>query len=173
RSLVGGSGGCGTVSSVGAATIKEGAAALLANARGSASKDGSDEPVADAPGSDMQLHFAVRDTGIGIASDKLGAVFEPFVQADGSTTRKYGGTGLGLTISSHLVGMMEGRIWIESEVGQGSTFHFTVSLGVQEEPHTIVPDEVLKRLRDLPVLVVDDNATSRRVLEEWLWQLNM
>jgi CheY-like chemotaxis protein/HPt (histidine-containing phosphotransfer) domain-containing protein len=119
------------------------------------------------------LHFEVRDTGIGIPSDRLSAVFEPFVQADGSTTRKYGGTGLGLTISSHLVEMMGGRIWVESEVGKGSTFHFTTCLEVQEETHTLVPDEVLEQLHGRSVLVVDDNATSRRVLEEWLCQLRL
>jgi signal transduction histidine kinase len=80
------------------------------------------------------LHFAVADTGIGVPAEKQQVIFEAFTQADSSNTRKYGGTGLGLTISSQLVQMMSGQLWLESELGQGSTFHFTVQLGLQQAP---------------------------------------
>jgi len=116
------------------------------------------------------LRFEVRDTGIGIPPDKLQAIFEPFKQADGSTTRKYGGTGLGLSITTQLVNMMGGRIWVESELGRGSAFHFTVRLGRAQV-------EVKSRrnidLRGLPALIVDDNATNRRILEESLRKWGM
>ena len=122
---------------------------------------------------EVELHFAVSDTGVGVPLEKHRTIFEPFTQADGSTTRKYGGTGLGLTISTRLVEKMGGRIWVESEPGRGSTFHFTARFAL---PATIAEkrDPVdLEALRDLPVLVVDDNATNRRILEEILrgWQM--
>ncbi|MCI0461691.1 MAG: response regulator, partial [Gemmataceae bacterium] len=131
-------------------------------------------PGAHAPGSPLTtlLHFSVRDSGIGIPPDKLRAIFDPFVQADGSTTRKYGGTGLGLAISSHLVELMDGRIWVESEPGQGSTFHFTARLGVRPEAPAVLPTD-LSLLGGLPVLVVDDNTTSRRILVEMLTGLGL
>ncbi|MDH3600641.1 MAG: ATP-binding protein, partial [Candidatus Tectomicrobia bacterium] len=118
------------------------------------------------------LHFAVADTGIGIPPDKQNELFEAFSQVDSSTTRKYGGTGLGLAISSQLVAMMGGRIWVESEVNKGSTFHFTARFGIsttREDRHVVE----LNTLRDLPVLVVDDNATNRRILEEVLTNWHM
>jgi PAS domain S-box-containing protein len=118
------------------------------------------------------LHFAVRDSGIGIRPDKLRAIFEPFTQADGSTTRKYGGTGLGLTISSHLVELMGGTIWVESEVGKGSTFHFTARLGLQPSA-AAPPGPDVAALRGVPVLAVDDNATSRRILADMLAALGL
>jgi signal transduction histidine kinase/DNA-binding response OmpR family regulator/HPt (histidine-containing phosphotransfer) domain-containing protein len=119
----------------------------------------------------VELHFAVRDTGIGIPADKLEGIFEPFVQADSSTTRTHGGTGLGLTISARLVELMHGSLWAESTVGQGSTFHFCVRLGRSREPASAALGP--EGLRNLPVLVVDDNATNRLLLEETLrgWQM--
>jgi signal transduction histidine kinase/CheY-like chemotaxis protein len=112
----------------------------------------------------VTLHFAIKDTGIGVPANKQQQIFKAFSQADGSTTRKYGGTGLGLTICTKLVELMKGRIWMESEVGKGSTFHFTASFGVQEKPSARAAPLQPDQLRDLPVLVVDDNSTNRRVL---------
>jgi PAS domain S-box-containing protein len=121
----------------------------------------------------ITLHFSVRDTGIGIAADKLGTIFEPFVQADGSMTRRYGGTGLGLTVSRRLAGLMGGRIWAESEVGKGSTFHFTARLSLQPLSPSEFLSAVPVNLRGLRVLVADDNATNRRILTEMVahWQM--
>jgi two-component system, sensor histidine kinase and response regulator len=113
-----------------------------------------------------RLHFQVKDTGIGIPKDKLGLIFEAFSQADGSWTRKHGGTGLGLTISSRLVHMMDGEISVQSEIGRGSTFSFTALFGCEEPnlPNACrYPD-----LKDLRVLVVDDNATNGQILAEML-----
>jgi signal transduction histidine kinase/DNA-binding response OmpR family regulator len=112
------------------------------------------------------LHFEVADTGIGIPADKQALIFESFAQADGSTTRKYGGTGLGLSIALQLIRMMNGRIWVESEPGQGSRFHFTARFGEGAAPLETEPPIV--SLQGLRVLVVDDNATNRRILEEVL-----
>jgi PAS domain S-box-containing protein len=114
------------------------------------------------------VRFSVRDTGIGIPRQKQQKIFEAFEQADSSTTRRYGGTGLGLAIASRLVGLMAGRITVESEPGRGSTFRFTVQL---HRP-LLQPDRAGARapagLQGLPVLIVDDNAASRRALQEWL-----
>ncbi len=117
---------------------------------------------------DIQLHFTVSDTGIGIPPEKQAAIFEAFTQADGSMSRTYGGTGLGLTISSRLVGLMHGRIWVESELNKGSRFHFSAQFGLQKAPaRTIVPRDPAT-LRDMRVLVVDDNATNRQILLKML-----
>lgn len=113
------------------------------------------------------LHFSVTDTGIGIPPEKQQVIFEAFTQADSSTTRQFGGTGLGLSISSQLVALMGGRIWVESEVGKGSTFHFTARFGRQTKPATVPWIERVD-VKGLRVLVVDDNATNRRILEEML-----
>jgi two-component system, sensor histidine kinase and response regulator len=122
---------------------------------------------------EIRLRFVVRDTGIGIPMDKQETIFRAFEQEDSSTTRRYGGTGLGLTIASRLANLMHGTITLESEPGRGSTFAFTALFGLQPRP----PDPVANRppvlLHDLPVLIVDDNATNRQILENWLrgWQM--
>jgi two-component system, sensor histidine kinase and response regulator len=122
---------------------------------------------------DVSVHVAVMDTGMGIAPDKQRLIFEPFTQADGSTTRQHGGTGLGLAISSQLVQLMEGRLWVESKVGQGSTFHCTARFGVERGAPADVGCMEAVDVQALPVLVVDDNATNRRILVELLahWQM--
>jgi two-component system sensor histidine kinase/response regulator len=112
----------------------------------------------------IQLHFTVADTGIGIPADKQAAIFEAFTQADGSMTRTYGGTGLGLTISSRLVDMMGGRIWVESQLGRGSQFQFTVRFPLQKVASRIIAPSDPMILHDMRVLIVDDNATNRQIL---------
>ena len=119
----------------------------------------------------VTLHFRVRDTGVGIAPDKQKTIFEAFTQADSSVTRRFGGTGLGLTISARLVGMLGGKIWVESELDRGSCFHFTVELGVatpeREAPETEVesqPDGHESESRNLKILVAEDNPLNQRLL---------
>ncbi len=120
----------------------------------------------------VTLEFRVRDTGIGIPAEKLHKIFEEFEQVDKSTTRQYGGTGLGLTIASRLVGLMGGQLAVESELGRGSTFHFQAAVGLPAEP---VPPRAAERtpLQGVAVLVVDDNATNRRIFERMLTNWGM
>jgi signal transduction histidine kinase/CheY-like chemotaxis protein/streptogramin lyase len=115
---------------------------------------------------EMSLHVSVADTGMGIPRDQQERIFEAFSQADGSTTRKFGGTGLGLAISVQLVNLMDGRIWLESEVGRGSVFHFTARLGRPAQAPEPTHPERPADLRGLRVLIVDDNATNRLILEQ-------
>ena len=119
----------------------------------------------------LDLHFFVSDTGIGIPEDKQQTIFEAFEQVDSSTTRKYGGTGLGLSISAALVKLMGGTMWVESKVKQGSRFHFTALLGLNSELES--HSQPTQSLIDLPVLVVDDNASNRRILHDILTNWHM
>ena len=121
----------------------------------------------------LTLQFSVSDTGIGIPKDKQKVIFEPFAQADMSTTRRYGGTGLGLSISTRLIQMMGGSIWLESEVGVGSTFHFTAQFGAVHNAAARSPLADPTVLENVRVLVVDDNATNRQILERTLayWRM--
>jgi signal transduction histidine kinase/DNA-binding response OmpR family regulator len=114
------------------------------------------------------LHFTVTDTGIGIPPEKQAHIFHAFTQADGSTTRQYGGTGLGLSISQQLVTLMGGRMWVESEAGKGSRFHFTATFGGLNESPKSASADINVDLVGMSILVVDDNATNRRILEETL-----
>jgi len=125
----------------------------------------------DAPTPTLQI--TVADTGIGIPVEKQKSIFDPFTQADTSTTRNYGGTGLGLTISSRLVSMMGGKIWLESEVGRGSQFHFILPFKPGHKTSESEPKLPIDMLRTIKALVVDDNSTNRRILQEMLkgWEL--
>jgi signal transduction histidine kinase/DNA-binding response OmpR family regulator len=154
---------------------------IVVNLVGNAIKFTSEGEVAlgvralETEGENRLLQFTISDTGIGIPLEKQELIFEPFSQADTSTTRKYGGTGLGLTISTRFVGMMGGKIWVESEPGRGTRFHFTARLGVADaqaiKVGTLAPPEML---RGVKVLVVDDNRTNRGILEGMLkrWEMN-
>jgi len=118
----------------------------------------------------LSFHFSVRDTGVGISKEKQALIFDAFTQADNSTTRNYGGTGLGLTICQRIVSMMNGRIWVESEQGQGSTFHFTIVAQKQSAPRS---PSYHGTFQGLPVLIVDDNAACRCILAEMLLNWDM
>jgi PAS domain S-box-containing protein len=134
--------------------------------------DSAAPPAAEGPRS-TTLHFTVVDTGLGIPKEKQSAIFEMFEQVDNSITRRHGGTGLGLAIASRLAALMGGRIWVESEVGRGSRFHFTVRVQLAEaEPETPSSPEPAV-LHGMRVLVVDDSATNRRILEDVLRSWSM
>jgi CheY-like chemotaxis protein len=124
-------------------------------------------------GDEARLHITVADTGIGVPADRQGAIFEAFTQADGSTARSHGGTGLGLTISRRFVEMMGGRLWLESLPQKGSTFHFTVTLGVDAQPAEPVRATVPERRTPAPpmkILLAEDNRVNQfltvRLLEK-------
>jgi len=112
----------------------------------------------------VELHFRVVDTGIGISPEKQALLFQAFAQADTSITRKFGGTGLGLAICARLVGLMEGRVWLESTEAVGSTFHFTVRFGIASLPP---PEPAMVDLQQVRILIVDDNLTNRQILTEY------
>jgi len=116
---------------------------------------------------DVELLFSVADTGIGIPPEKVGIIFDSFTQADSSTTRRHGGTGLGLTISRRLVELMGGQIWVESNIGEGSVFYFTAKFQVQAGPKRYLQPPPVN-MEELKILVVDDNATNRMILREML-----
>jgi signal transduction histidine kinase/CheY-like chemotaxis protein len=124
-------------------------------------------------GDRAEVTFAVRDSGIGIPLEKRAAIFDPFTQGDSSTTRRFGGTGLGLTISSQLTALMGGQLLLESEPGVGSTFHFTLPFEVRTGARSKTPQPGRVHLQGVSVLVVDDNATNRRILEEILLSWGM
>lgn len=121
----------------------------------------------------VELHFQVRDTGIGIPKDQLDRVFQAFEQADTSSTRRFGGTGLGLSISSRLVELMNGRIWADSQSGSGTTFHFTAQFQIADRPVEEPPAVEVESIRGLHALVVDDNSTNRKILCEMLESWNL
>ncbi len=122
---------------------------------------------------ELTLHFTILDTGIGIETKQQETIFNAFEQADGTITRKFGGSGLGLAISKQLVELMGGRIWLESEYGKGSKFHFTARFGIQETQDQTPIQELPSNLHGLRTLVVDDNYTNRRILEGMLTHVGM
>ena len=131
------------------------------------------EVTAEEPGGgDARLHFKVQDTGVGIPPDRIGKLFQPFEQGDSSTTRRFGGTGLGLAISYRIVQLMGGEMWVESRPGSGSAFHFTISAPLATTPADGSRAES-GELAGVRVLIVDDNGTNRRILEELTRQWSM
>jgi len=132
------------------------------------------QPKMEGDESEIELMYSIKDTGIGIPSEKIESIFNSFTQADASITRKYGGTGLGLTISKQLVELMGGQIRVESEMGKGSTFYFTANFMLSPGKKRALPPEA-SNMKDLKTLVVDDNATNRMILRETLskWGLSV
>ena len=124
-------------------------------------------------GESVTLQFSIRDTGIGIPAAKQDSIFDPFTQADGSTTRRFGGTGLGLTISSQLVAMMGGRIWLESEPGRGSSFHFTIRMGSNEQSSMSETPQLPAVLKGTRVLIAEDNLETSETLARMLLHWNL
>ncbi|MGE5343275.1 MAG: two-component regulator propeller domain-containing protein [Candidatus Omnitrophota bacterium] len=150
---------------------------VLTNLAGNAAKftrDGEIElslNVEDENGQRLKLHAAVRDTGIGISEDKFEAIFDAFQQVDGSTTREFGGSGLGLSIARQIAALMSGKVWVESALGQGSTFHFTAWMDKSDQPPTReLPTE---NLAGKKVVIVDDNKNNREILSHLLKRANM
>ena len=121
---------------------------------------------------ELGIHVTVEDTGIGIPSDRLQSIFDSFTQVDSSMARKFGGTGLGLTITSQLLSLMKGRIWVRSEEGKGSTFHFSLPLKLSEAA-SLGGSRDATPLVDKSALIVDDNETNRRILNDMLRHWNM
>jgi signal transduction histidine kinase/DNA-binding response OmpR family regulator/HPt (histidine-containing phosphotransfer) domain-containing protein len=139
----------------------------------SVSSEGVSGPSPDAAPDIHMLHFAVMDSGIGIPPERMDRLFQSFSQVDASTTRRYGGTGLGLAISKRLSEMMGGAMWVESTLGQGSTFHFTIRAKAAPAPARAYLHEAQPALQEKRVLIVDDNATNRRILSRQveLWHM--
>jgi signal transduction histidine kinase/CheY-like chemotaxis protein len=132
-----------------------------------------DVQVASQTAEQVVLNFRVSDTGIGLSLEQQQWIFEPFMQADGTTSRKFGGTGLGLSITQQLVNMMGGELGLESTPGKGSSFHFTVRLDIGNGTNKSIVPVALEKLYGMPVLVVDDNATNREILKEFLLDWTM
>ncbi|MDQ1286408.1 MAG: two-component system, sensor histidine kinase and response regulator, partial [Thermodesulfobacteriota bacterium] len=124
--------------------------------------------------SKLKLYFEVRDTGVGIPEEKLATIFQAFEQVDSSSTRRFGGTGLGLAVSSQLCQMMGGKIWVQSQIGKGSVFYFTVTMGFEPETTTSSSRPLNPNpLKGLSALVIEYNATNRRLLDQTLTKTGM
>jgi len=118
----------------------------------------------------IRLLFSVADTGIGMTDEQLARIFQPFSQAETSTTRAFGGTGLGLTICKKIVELMNGKIWVESQINKGSIFYFTAECNIADEKSAIFDDTIISKLRGLKALIIDDNEQSRLIIKELLEQ---
>ncbi len=140
----------------------------------SVSSEKESVPAADARGDIYRINFAVKDTGIGIPPERMDRLFQSFSQVDASTTRRYGGTGLGLAISKRLSEMMGGTMWVTSELGVGSTFHFTIRATAAPSLAHAYLEELQPALQEKRVLIVDDNATNRIIVSRYIemWQMH-